>query len=208
MVNTPSAGAGVGEDSGSAASVTKSGISGIAGNTDVRSNDAETGIKPIFDADKVQKEIDAQIQITQEFGQRASRAVGEYASSKMREANSLRDQAGKEPNPDKRAALLADAQALEDQWGANGTLRLAAHTVIGGLTGGSHGGVAGAATALMSIVVSPRSSRTLLGRLPSTTLDELSNAPGIDHAPNSNNRFTRNKHQRSLRADPATAKKT
>ncbi|WP_028319365.1 hemagglutinin repeat-containing protein, partial [Desulfobulbus elongatus] len=60
-------GAGIGEDSGSAASVTRSGISGIAGNTDVRANDAETGIKPIFDAEKVQKEIDAQVAITQKF---------------------------------------------------------------------------------------------------------------------------------------------
>lgn len=144
MVNSPAASAGFGQDSGSAASVTTSGISGIAGNTEVRTGDQETGIKPIFDAERVQKEIDAQVAITQQFGQQASKAVGDYADSKMREANSLRDQAGKEPDPEKRAALLIDTQAIDDQWGANGTLRLAAHTVVGALTGGVSG-AAGAA---------------------------------------------------------------
>ncbi|MEJ7139589.1 adhesin, partial [Comamonadaceae bacterium SL12-8] len=43
-------GAGIGSDSGSAGSVTKAGISGIAGDTAVRSGDVGSGIKPIFDA--------------------------------------------------------------------------------------------------------------------------------------------------------------
>ncbi|MEJ7139576.1 hypothetical protein RV045_14240, partial [Comamonadaceae bacterium SL12-8] len=43
-------GAGLGSDSGSAGSVAQAGISGIAGDTSVRSGDVGSGIKPIFDA--------------------------------------------------------------------------------------------------------------------------------------------------------------
>ena len=92
----------------------------------MRTNDAPTGIDKIFDANRVQKEIDAQAQITQLFGQKASQAVGDYAQEKMREATQLRLQ-GK----------IAEAEAIEAQWGSSGSLRLAAHTAIGALTGGT-----------------------------------------------------------------------
>jgi len=70
--------AGLGKDDGNLASVTQSGISGIAGNTAARTGDAETGVQKIFDAEKVQKEINAQVQITQAFGQQASKVVADY----------------------------------------------------------------------------------------------------------------------------------
>ena len=41
-------------------STSSAGIPGIAGNTAVRTGDAETGLKPISDADKVQKDINVQ----------------------------------------------------------------------------------------------------------------------------------------------------
>ena len=142
--------AGFGHDSGSAASTTQSGVSGIAGNKDVRSTDAETGIQKIFDADKVQKNIDAQVAITQTFGQLASKAVGDYADKQMKDALAKRDEAAALPADDpQKAALLAEAQSLEDQWGANGIARIGAHTLIGGLTGGT-GGAAGAAAGTLT----------------------------------------------------------
>ncbi|MBX9800870.1 MAG: hemagglutinin repeat-containing protein [Burkholderiaceae bacterium] len=82
-------GAGIGSDAGHSASTTQAGVSGIAGNKDVRTGDAETGIAKIFDADKVQKEINAQVKITQAFGQQASKAVNEYVQS---ERQALREQ--------------------------------------------------------------------------------------------------------------------
>jgi len=130
--------AGFGEDSGNASSTTLAAISGIAGNTSARTGDPESGIGQIFDQEKVQKEIDAQVRITQVFGQLASKAVGDYADSKLKEAQKLREQ-GREQ----------EATDLENQWGANGSLRLAAHTVIGGLTGGTSG-AAGAATGTLT----------------------------------------------------------
>jgi filamentous hemagglutinin len=71
-------GAGVGQDSGSAQGTTTAGISGIAGDQSVRTGDA-TGIERIFDQNKVQREIDAQVAITAEFGKQASKAAGSYA---------------------------------------------------------------------------------------------------------------------------------
>nr|WP_314710866.1 hypothetical protein [uncultured Comamonas sp.] len=131
-------GAGVGQDSGSASSTTTAGISGIAGDQSVRSTDAETGIQRIFDKEKVQKEIDAQVAITAEFGKQAGKAVGDYAEAQMKIAEQLRSQ-GKD----------AEADAINALWGDNGSLRLAAHTVVGGLTGGI-GGAAGAAAGTLT----------------------------------------------------------
>ncbi len=135
--------AGYGEDEGHAESTTYAAITGYAGNSTARTGDPESGVSRIFDANKVQKEIDAQVKITQAFGQQASKAVGDYAKSKMEEAANL------------RALGKADeAKAIEDQWGKNGTLRLLAHTVIGGLTGGTPGALGSAAGTLTAPAVS------------------------------------------------------
>ena len=77
----PSGSAGIGSASGNAGSITASGISGIAGNTAVRTGSQETGIAPIFDQAQVQKDIDAQVQITAAFGSQASKAWGTYADN-------------------------------------------------------------------------------------------------------------------------------
>ena len=71
-------GAGIGEDGSNASSTTRAGISGIAGNTAVRSGDSSGGIANSFDAAKVGNEINAQVSITQMFGQLASTAVADY----------------------------------------------------------------------------------------------------------------------------------
>jgi len=148
-IYSPGGGAGIGSAEGNASSTSSSGISGIAGNTAVRTGDAETGIQKIFDAERVRKEIDAQMAITAAFGQQATKAVGDYAQTKLNEAAALRDQANNEPNEERKNALKAQATELEDNWGNSGILRLALHTVIGGLTGGS-GGAAGAAAGTLT----------------------------------------------------------
>ncbi|MDQ5946440.1 MAG: filamentous hemagglutinin, partial [Pseudomonadota bacterium] len=134
--------AGFGKDGDKAESMTLAAISDIAGNKAARTGDKETGIGKIFDQEKVQKEIAAQVKITQMFGQSASKAVGDYAQAKLKEAQTLRDQ-GREQ----------EAKDIESQWGANGTLRLAAHTVIGGLTGGASGAAGAAAGTLTAPAV-------------------------------------------------------
>jgi filamentous hemagglutinin len=123
-------GVGLGSDKGSASSTTTAGISGVAGNAAARTGDKETGIAPIFDADKVKKDIEAQVTITSEFGKQASKAVGDYAATQLKKA-----QDDKDP-----AAIAA--------WSEGGANRVALHTLVGGLTGGAAGAVgAGAASA-------------------------------------------------------------
>jgi hypothetical protein len=116
-------GVGFGSDKGSTNSTTMAGISGITGNTNARTGDKETGLTQIFDKDKTQKEVAAQVAITSEFGKQASKAVGDYAATKLKEAEKNNDQAG------------------IDAWKEGGSARVALHTVVGGLTGGVQGAV-------------------------------------------------------------------
>jgi hypothetical protein len=126
---------------------------------EVRTGDTETGIGRIFDADKVHKDINAQVQITQTFGQQASKAVGDFAESQMKEATSLRAEASGTTDAERRAALEAQAAALESAWGEQGVMRLAAHTVIGGLTGGPGGAMGAAAGTVTAPLVAEELSK-------------------------------------------------
>ena len=119
--------AGVGSDKGQADSTSKAGISGIAGDAKARTGDEETGIKPIFDKDRVRDDVNAQIAITAEFGKQGAKAVGTYA--------------------DQRAAQLRLEGNEEEAklWDEGGRYRIAMHALLGGLSGGA-GGAAGAAT--------------------------------------------------------------
>lgn len=121
-------GAGIGEDSDNAGSVTQSGISDIAGNKDVRTDDKETGIAKIFDAERVQREIDAQMKITQRFNELAPKAAASYATSQVAE---LKRQANLEIDPNRKAELLAEA----DKWKPNGSYNIAMNVIIGAAGG-------------------------------------------------------------------------
>ncbi|ENO89830.1 hypothetical protein [Thauera linaloolentis] len=106
--------AGFGEDSDSARSINTAGISGIAGDTAVRTGDAPTGIVPIFDAEAVQKDIDAQVKITEIFSQQAHQAVSSYVQE-ARQA--LREQINQAETEADKAALQArlDELLLEER---------------------------------------------------------------------------------------------
>ena len=153
--------AGFGKDSGNAASTTKAGISGIAGNKDARTGDTETGIGKIFDADKVQKDINAQVQITQAFGREAPKAVASFAQNQV---NDLRAQARQETDTEKKAALEAEAK----KWDEGGAYRVALHAATGALAGGAPGAlgagaVAGAAPLLDQLQQSVQTALTDAG---------------------------------------------
>ncbi|MBD9402830.1 hemagglutinin repeat-containing protein [Comamonas sp. CMM02] len=132
-------GAGGGQDSGSASSTTTAGISGMAGDTAVRSTDAETGIQRIFDKEKVQKEIDAQVAITAEFGKLAAKSWGEYANNRF---------------------VNAENEEEVRCWGPDGVCRAGGHALLGGLAGG----VAGAAGAGLTSVAAPHVAGYLVGQ--------------------------------------------
>ncbi|MBJ7310540.1 hypothetical protein H7U20_10065, partial [Rugamonas sp. CCM 8940] len=151
----PGAGGGFGSDSGSQSSVTRSGISGgvilitdqarqaasgkdvaavLAGiATDVTTENAasQSGVlAKDWDAKQLQKEVDAQIAITQEFSRQAPKQIAKFAD-------------------EQRAAILAQGGTEEEanKWGEGGVYRVALHAVSGGLTGGLAGAAGSAAVA-------------------------------------------------------------
>ncbi|RQG99868.1 hemagglutinin repeat-containing protein, partial [Paraburkholderia dinghuensis] len=104
--------AGVAQRDGSANSVTRSGISGIAGNESARTGDQESSIKPIFDLAKVQSEIDAQVKITQQFSEQASTALTNYVDGKRADLKAQMDAA---TDPDEKAQLQSQLNDLNTQ---------------------------------------------------------------------------------------------
>ena len=125
--------AGTGKASGSQASVTQSGISGIAGDQAVRTGtDSTNALTKTWNTDTLVKDVQAQAQITQGFGQQATSAWGKYANGKLADA------------------IQSDDKEAVACWGAGGACRVAGHGVIGGLTGGVDGALgAAASTALV-----------------------------------------------------------
>ena len=125
-------GVGFGSDSGSAASTTQAGISGAAGHAAARTGDASSSLQPIFDKERAQKEVAAQVAITSEFGKQTSKVVGDYAALQLKKAQAADDTAG------------------IDAWREGGTHRVAMHAVVGGLSGGPAGAIgAGASQTLV-----------------------------------------------------------
>ncbi|MFM7632569.1 MAG: hemagglutinin repeat-containing protein, partial [Betaproteobacteria bacterium] len=152
-----SAGAGAGEVAlaSDAVAASEAGVSGVAGaagaagdrgnagDTTVRTGDKPTGIAKIFDADKVQKDIAAQTQITQMFSTLAPKVVATYADGQIRD---LQKQQSDTTDPSKRAAL----QQQIDAWGDGGRYRVALHATVGGLGGGATGASGAAASAALT----------------------------------------------------------
>ena len=101
-------GVGIGSDGGSASSTSTAAISGIAGNTQARTGDKETGIAPIFDAAEVQREIQTQVAITSEFGKQAGKAITDYTNGQRQEIQARAESAS---TPEEKAKL---AQAIKD----------------------------------------------------------------------------------------------
>lgn len=125
-------GLGIGSNDVNQSSTTQSGISGIAGNTAVRTGIDGTNALRQTNFDRAMRDVGAQVQLTSQFGSQASRAVGSYADGKFREASEAGD---------------AEGMRL---WGPGGAYRAALHGGVGALAGGA-GGAAGAVTASLSI---------------------------------------------------------
>ena len=136
-------GLGYGSDSDSDSSVTRAGITGIAGSQDITTdNRAEYAgiLENSFDASQVNQELGAQTQITQAFGKEAPKALAEFAQHRIDAIKA---------NPDLSIDEKLTAIA---KWDEGGIYRVAAHTALGALGTGSvegaltTGGVAAAPT--------------------------------------------------------------
>lgn len=129
-------GLGYGTDSDSQTSITKAGITGIAGNSGITTdNQAEYAGKldNVFDANRVNEELGAQTQITQEFGKEAPKAVGDFAANRQLD-------------------LIEQGKVDEaDKWAEGGTYRVALHTLVGAIATGSIEGALSSGTTAVSI---------------------------------------------------------
>ena len=129
-------GLGYGTDSDSDSSVTRAGITGIAGSQDITTdNRAEYAgiLENSFDAGRVNEELGAQTQITQEFGKEAPKAVGDYASNRQLD-------------------LINEGRVDEaDKWAEGGAYRVALHTLVGAIATGSVEGALSSGTTAVSI---------------------------------------------------------
>lgn len=141
-------GLGYGTDSDSDSSITKAGITGIAGNSGITTdNQVEYAgaVENVFDATRVNEELGGQTQITQEFGKEAPKAVGDFAKNRM-------DAIKSNPN----LSIDEKLEAIK-KWDEGGVYRVAMHTALGALGTGSvegaltTGGVAAAAPTLNQV---------------------------------------------------------
>jgi filamentous hemagglutinin len=126
-------------------------IDGSSNVVDSAGNSTAHTIAPIFDKQKVERELNAAVIITQTFSQVAPKAVGDYASSKLNEANDKLKQANDSNNAlnnEERLKLINEANDLKNAWGETGYARASLHTAIGGLIGSLEGSIGAGATAL------------------------------------------------------------
>ena len=132
--NGKTTGIGYGKAGDNQTSVTKAGITGIAGQAEITTDNQAAyagNLKNNFDNNKIMQQLGSQTQITQAFGQEAPKAVGDYASNKQLE--------------------LVNAGNLDEakKWGDGGIYRVALHTLSSALaTGSIEGAVAGGGTAI------------------------------------------------------------
>ena len=127
-------GLGYGADSDSDSSITKAGITGIAGNSDITTDNREEyagALENVFDATRVNEELEAQTQITQEFGKEAPKAVADFSGKRQTQL-----------------ILDGDLEGAE-KWADGGAYRVALHTLVGAIaTGSVEGALASGITAV------------------------------------------------------------
>ena len=92
---------------------------------DSQGNSTANTIAPIFDAEKVAKEIQAQVQITGAFNQQANKAVGDYIASQI---TTLKEQL-------KAATSETDKAIIKDQMDDLTTQERVMNILIGAVTG-------------------------------------------------------------------------
>ncbi|PKO42230.1 MAG: hypothetical protein CVU29_11965 [Betaproteobacteria bacterium HGW-Betaproteobacteria-22] len=107
---------------------------------DSNGNNLAGTLTPIFDQEQVQRELNAQIQITQAFSQVAPKAVADFATNKVKTLIAQAQQASKEGNEALGNQLVDEAE----KWAEGGIYRTALHTALGGLLTGDISGAAGA----------------------------------------------------------------
>ena len=129
-------GLGYGTDGDSDSSTTRAGITGIAGNSGITTDNRDEyagALENVFDEQRVNEELGAQTQITQEFGKEAPKAVAEFSGNRQTQL-----------------ILDGDLEGAE-KWADGGAYRVALHTLVGAIATGSVEGALASGTTAVSI---------------------------------------------------------
>ena len=88
--------------------------------------------------------------VTAAFAAAAAKEVGDYASAKLKEAALLERESGKlsESDPERSKELKRQSDEIKSNWKEDGLARVALHTAVGGLAGGTNGALGAGAAAL------------------------------------------------------------
>jgi len=106
-------GVGISSDDDQITSLTRAGISGGAGDATVRSVDEHQPLAKIFDAQRVQDEINAQVQITQDFSWRANQRLSNYVDTQRNELHARIKHAENDEEKLRLQALLTNLRRTE-----------------------------------------------------------------------------------------------
>jgi len=126
---------------------------------DSKGNSTAHTITPIFDKEKVEREIQAQVKITQAFSQQAPVALSAFAADKIKpyqdaqkvikETQALLEyatildptqtayKAELQNTINQAYETIADTQDVYDKWKANGDYRIASNIIIAAIGGGT-----------------------------------------------------------------------
>ncbi|WP_226941573.1 hemagglutinin repeat-containing protein [Janthinobacterium violaceinigrum] len=126
-----------------------------------------------FDKAKLQATMD----VTAAFAAAAAEKLGTYASEKLEEATALAEEAYKlrETDPERSAELTRQSVELTENWKEGGLARVALHTAIGGLAGGTNGALGAGAAALSTDSIAKQLKQL---DMPETLRDALTLAAG------------------------------
>jgi hypothetical protein len=142
---TPSGSAGIGSASGNTASVTVAGITGLAGDkTVLTGKDTTNALRPIFNADEVRTDLNAQVTITAQFGAQASKAWGTYSDQQEATAKTNAQLATNAADGRFEGKTAQEWKEIAACNAEGGSCRGVGHVLIGGLTSGTAGGAASA----------------------------------------------------------------
>ncbi|UQV44300.1 hypothetical protein KIV45_21030 [Janthinobacterium lividum] len=121
--------------------------------------------------------LQATMDVTAAFAAAAAEKLGTYASDKLKEAKVLADQAYglRETDPERSAELMRQSDDLTKNWKEGGLARVALHTAIGGLAGGTNGALGAGAAALSTDSIAKQLKQL---DMPETLRDALTLAAG------------------------------
>ena len=111
-------GVGLATKEGDASSVTRAGISDIAGNSGARTGDPETGIDPIFDLEQFRDDLGAGLTASLIFNQQARQAVNNQAYERYKELAERMKKAEAAKDDEEKARIRDEIYQLrrEVQW--------------------------------------------------------------------------------------------